>query len=481
MATLSDEKTADAIYTIEDVPTGTPNHAHDDLERKLLRKLDLRMSIIVVIYTLNYIDRSNATNARLQGFEQDLHLQGQQYSTVLSILFVGYIIMQVPANMFLYWLERPSLTLPACMVVWGAISALTGITKNYTDILLARFFLGFAEAPFYPGVLFLISGWYKRDELALRAALVSCGIPISSGFGALIASGILQGMEGKLGQAAWRWLFYIEGGITVSIAICAIFILPDFPHNTRWLTPEERALAISRLAKDGDGGTALGKRTSIQGLWDAVSDWKVWWFAAAFIVQLTGQSFYIYFPTLSATMGYDTTVSLLLCAPPWVFSTIAAFGLSRYSDKKQKRYRYYVASNALTALGFIISIFTMNTAARYLSLFLMAQVYAGYMVLWGWINNTFAGEPAKRAVAVALINCLANIGNIIGSYVWQSSWGPTYRNSYGVCLAMLCLSTGMFGGMHLYLKHLNEQMERKERGAKDDESLRDPIRFRYLL
>jgi MFS family permease len=75
---------------------------------------------------------------------------------------------------------------------------------SYTGVLLARFFLGFAEAPFYPGVLFLISGWYKRDELALRAALVSCGIPISSGFGALIASGILQGMQGKLGQAAWR-------------------------------------------------------------------------------------------------------------------------------------------------------------------------------------------------------------------------------------------------------------------------------------
>jgi len=123
----------------------------------------------------------------------------------------------------------------------------------------------------------------------------------------------------------------------------------------------------------------------------------------------------------------------------------------------------------------------MNTAARYISLFLMAQVYAGYMVLWGWINNTFAGEPAKRAVAIALINGLANAGNIIGSYVWQSSWGPTYRYSYVVCLAMLGLSTGMFGVMHLHLKHLNEQMERKERDAKDDEGHEDNIRFRYLL
>lgn len=125
----------------------------------------------------------------------------------------------------------------------------------------------------------------------------------------------------------------------MAIAICAIFILPDFPHNTKWLTPEERALAISRLAEDGEVRAVHRKRTSMQGLWDAVSDWKVWWFTAAFIVQLTGQSFYIYFPTLSATMGYDTTVSLLLCAPPWVFCTIFAFALSRsvnpfYSDDR---------------------------------------------------------------------------------------------------------------------------------------------------
>ncbi|KAG2738040.1 hypothetical protein P692DRAFT_20691719, partial [Suillus brevipes Sb2] len=104
--------------------------ARDDLERRIVRKLDLRMSIIVVIFTLNYIDRSNVSNARLQGFEQDLHLQGQQYATILSILFVGYIIMQVPANMFLYWLGRPSIFLPSCMLVWGAISALTGLSTS---------------------------------------------------------------------------------------------------------------------------------------------------------------------------------------------------------------------------------------------------------------------------------------------------------------------------------------------------------------
>ncbi|KAG0697641.1 major facilitator superfamily domain-containing protein, partial [Suillus ampliporus] len=442
------------------------------------------MCVIMVIYTLNYIDRSNVSNARLQGFEKDLHLHGRQYATVLSIFSVGYIIMQVPGNMLLHRLERPSIFIPSCMAVWGVISVLTGFsTPSYTDALLVRFFLGFVEAPFYPGVLFLISRWYKRDELAMRTSLVTCGSILSFAFGSLIASGILSGMQGKLEHSTiCRWLFYIEGSITIFVAICAMFILPDFPHNTRWLTSEERALAISRLAEDGCGtADELRKQTTMQGLWDAVSDWKVWWFAATLMFQVVAGSYTIYFPTLTATMGYGTTASLLLCAPPWAFAAIVAFAMSRHSDRKQMRYRYIAASNALGALGFIMSMCTMNTTVRYISLFLMAQVVAGTMVHWGWISNTFHRESAKRAVAIASINGLGQIGSIAGSYLWPSKWGPTYRYSYAICLAAIVVSTGMFGVMHLYLKHQNERIERNERDANDVKELRDPVGFRYLV
>ncbi|KAG1854211.1 major facilitator superfamily domain-containing protein [Suillus subalutaceus] len=496
MTTLSDAKATECMN--DDLSTGVPSHSRDDLERKLLRKLDLRMSIIIVLYALNFVslshrrilsvcnfvltayhgqvDRANASSARLATFEQDLHLQGNQYARILSIVYVGYILMQVPANMVLHWLEKPSILIPGSMVIWGLVSTLTGF---YTGILLARFFLGFVEAPFYPGVLYLISGWYKRDELAVRTTLVTCGSVLASGFGAVFASGILTGMQGKLGQAAWRWLFYIEGGATILVAICAFSILPDFPHNTKWLTPEERALAISRLAADGTD--ELGKRTTMQGLRDAVCDWKVWWFSVALTIQFVALSFVIYFPTIVATLGYDTTNTLLLCAPPWVFSTIVAFVISRYSDKAQKRYVFLLASSALAGVGFIISICTMNTAARYTSVFLMAQISAAYMVIWGWINNIFAREPAKRAVAIALINGLSQTGNIIGAYVWPINWGPTYRYSYAICLAALGGSTSMFGVMYLHLKRVNERIERDERNAKDINNLPNPVGFRYLV
>lgn len=140
-------------------------------------------------------------------------------------------------------------------------------------------------------------------------------------------------MNGKLGHAAWRWLFYIEGSLTVFFAFCAIFILPDFPNTERgrWFSEEERRLALKRMSEDvgvGDEGETEPV-SPISGLIMAVMDWKVWWMAFAMTSQVVSLSFNAYFPTLSATMGFDTTVSLLLCAPPWAFAAIETFFVSR--------------------------------------------------------------------------------------------------------------------------------------------------------
>jgi len=444
--------------------------ARKALEKTLLWKVDLRMSIMIFIYILNYIDRNNAAAARLRGFESDLHLHGTQFATLLSILYVGYIIMQIPSNMFLNWIGRPSLYLPACMIVWGTISCLTGITNNFTGALLTRFFLGFVEAAFFPGALFLLSKWYKRSELGLRTAILYCGNIISNAFGALMASGILNNMQGKLGHAAWRWLFYIEGALTIAIAIIAIFVLPDFPSTTKWLSEQERALAIRRMEEDagvGDEGETEGHG---RGLWLAVSDWKVWWLSLALTSQVVALSFNAYFPTLSATLGYSRTVTLLLCAPPFVFAAIVAFVLSRHSDKTGERFYHIVSSLGVGILGFVIAISTMNTAARYISLFLMAQSYAGFVVFFAWISGSFPRPPSKRAVALALINAFSQLGNVAGSYVWPSAWGPTYRKSYAICIATSGTAIVMCWLFRMHLRSLNRKLEREGRSG-----------FRYLL
>ncbi|KAB5592962.1 hypothetical protein CTheo_3597 [Ceratobasidium theobromae] len=440
-------------------------------EKRLLRKIDARMSIMV-------IDRNNAAAARLRGFEEDLGLKGQEFATVLSIFYVGYILMQVPSNMFLNYIGRPSLYLPAAMILWGGISCLTGAAHNFVEALLARFFLGFVEAAFFPGALFVLSRWYRREELGLRIAILYCGSLSSNAFGGLLAAGILDGMEGKLGHAAWRWLFYIEGAITLAVAIMAIFILPDFPNNTRGFTPAERRLAELRMIEAwGEADHDSSTESPFHGFMLAIKDWKVWWLAVALTGQVVGLSFNVYFPTLTSTLGYNRTISLLLCAPPWGFAAIVAFIVSRHADKTGERFYHIAGTYTVGIIGFIISMITMNVAARYLSLFLvcyfqgvtrpkltflsyqMAQAYTGFIVFCSWCSNTLPHPPSKRATAIALINSFSQIGNVAGSYVWPSKWGKKYQQSYGICTACCVFTIVMCFVFRQHLIYLNRRLD----------------------
>ncbi|KAF9646956.1 MFS general substrate transporter, partial [Thelephora ganbajun] len=452
--------------------------ARKKLERRLLLKLDARMSILVIIYILNYIDRNNAAAARLRGFEEDLGLTGNQFATVLSILYVGYITMQVPSNMFLNHLGKPSIYLPVCMALWGLISALTGVTHNFVGALVTRLFLGICECAFFPGALFLLSKWYKRDELGLRTAVLSCGSLLSNAFGSLIASGILDGMEGVLGHAAWRWLFFIEGALTIFVAFIAAFVLPDFPSTSHnWLSPIEARLAVKRMEEDagvGDEGQTEVKSQK-QILLDALTDWKVMYMALNITCIIISLSFNAFFPTLTATLGYNRTVTLLLCAPPWVFATLVAFAVTRHSDATGERSFHMVISLCGGLVGFMIASSTMNIGARYFSLFLMAQSYAAFITFLAWISSTFPRPPSKRAVAIAFINAFGQLGNISGSYIWPKAWGKSYRYSYAICIATNGLGIVMILAFRAHLKALNEKAEKEEqeRGL--------PKGYRYLL
>ncbi|KAJ3517673.1 hypothetical protein NLJ89_g365 [Agrocybe chaxingu] len=379
------------------------------MEKRLVRKVDLRMSILVLIYIMNYIDRNNASAARLATFEEDLGLVGSQFPAVIAIFLVGFILMQVPSNMLLNHIKRPSLYLPSAVFLWGLVSCLTGVTTNFAGVLVCRFFLGFIEAAFFPGALLLMSRWYKRDELGLRTSILYCGLLISVAFGNLIASGILTRMHGVLGHASWRWLYFIEGAITCVVALAAMFILPDFPEISKsWLTPEEQTLALDRIREDYGIDSSMADVNQFEGLKLAVRDWKVWWLTLAYTFIVLSVSYVLYLPTLAATLGYNHTISLLLCAPPSMLVAVTAFFHGRHSDKTQERCWHVSIPMFVAIVGHVIVISTMNTAARYFE------------------------SSAKRAVALGIANSISQVGGIAGSFIYPDSWGPAYRPSFAI-------------------------------------------------
>ncbi|KAK7688814.1 hypothetical protein QCA50_007503 [Cerrena zonata] len=449
-------------------------------EKLLVRLLDMRLlPTVILIYLMNYIDRNAVTAARIEGLQDDLHLTDVQYSTVLAVLYVTYVPAQIPSNMILNKISRPSYYIPGCVILWGLTSALTGVTKDYSGILATRIFIGLPEAAFYPGTIYLLSCWYTRKELAFRSAILFGGLLVSNALGSLIAAGILSGMEGARGIRAWRWLFYIEGSLTICVGFLAIWALPDYPHNTRWLSPAQRRLAQIRLSEDaGEADEDLGQESMFTGLIQALKDIKVPIFALMSCAQLLGMSFQNFFPTLTSTLGFNTTISLLLAAPPWIFATIICCLNEWHADRTGERFFHISTWWLVVILGFIIATTTMSVAGRYVAMFLMGCGFAGFAITLVWLSNAVPRPPAKRSAAIALVNGLGNLGNLyvyhhiftsrsngedsIGSYAWKSTWGPNYHPSMFIGIGSLVFAWVLALIMRCILVKENQDLDRKE-------------------
>jgi len=198
---------------------------------------------------------------------------------------------------------------------------------------------------------------------------------------------------------------------------------------------------------------------AITGFTMALTDWKVWYLTIMAYLMVITTSFYMYFPTLAFTMGYNPTITLLLCAPPWLVGAAWALWLSRHSDKTGERCMHTIVSLAIGIAGFLLAMSTMNTAVRYISLFLMTQSSAGFICFLAWASSTISSPPAKRAVALAFINAFSQSGNIVASYVWPKSWGPTYNKSYATCMVTALLGIMMCLWLRRILERLNRDMD----------------------
>lgn len=181
----------------------------DSMEKKLLRKVDIRLlPTLIIMYLLNFLDRSNLAQARQGSLEEDLGMEGTDFNLATSIFFVGYLLMQLPSNMLLTRV-RPSLYLPISCCMWGVVSTCNAATKSFEQLVVVRFFLGFVEAPFFPGAIFLMSSWYTRAELTRRISWFYSGNALANMFGGLLGAAILGDLDGDLGIAGWRWLFIV--------------------------------------------------------------------------------------------------------------------------------------------------------------------------------------------------------------------------------------------------------------------------------
>ncbi|KAL3480496.1 major facilitator superfamily domain-containing protein [Aspergillus californicus] len=397
-------------------------------EAALIRKVDWHLlPVLSIFYLISYIDRANMGNARIYGLEEDLGLSPKQYSWCLTIFFIPYAVFEVPSNLMLKVL-RPSIWLPIIMFVWGVTMTMMGFTQNYPGLLTARFFLGLGEAGLFPGVTFICTTWYKRYEQQRRVAIFYCAASVSGSFSGILAYGI-GFMDGVRGYSGWRWVFILEGLLTVLIAVLSKPFVCDTPATSKWLTDEEQRFLALRLQFDGqDRGYKEGpfKRKY---LFQALTDSTVYMNSVLFgVVGMGTYSVAFGLPTTITLLGYSAANAQLLTVPVYAFAGLMTLLNAYIADRLGRRYQGVAVPFSLSIAGIVICL-TVSPQDKpgviYFAMFILAgSMFPASPAVVAWIGNNMAGQW-KRAIGMALSFSIANLaGGCIGSNIFLEREQP---------------------------------------------------------
>ncbi|SCU85706.1 LADA_0D09120g1_1 [Lachancea dasiensis] len=440
-------------------------------EKKLLRKMDMHIIPgICILYLLSFIDRGNIGNAKIEGMPDDLKLHGNQWNIVLTVFYFSYCAFQVPYNMLMSK-YRPSILLPTTMVLWGIVVTLTGLVKTYKQLIACRVLLGLAESGLVPGIVFYLTKWYTRQNLQYREALFFAAASGAGAFSGLLAYGI-SFMDGLGGISGWRWIFIIEGIVTVVLSGLIYFITYDYPETAKFLTDNERRYIKYRLTHDFDLRLNVSPEVALEAyqrqdksqITAALCDWQLWlqiFIQWCFCTALYTAAFFL--PSIVKSLGYTNAKAQLLTVPPYAFSIGSSLLMSYYSDKLGLRSPFIFFCQILMIVGYIVALtvdLKEKPGAVYAGIFLtVVGTYSAFPGMLSWLPVNVDG-PYKRSISVALHVGFGQMGSTFATNYFRLTDAPRYRLGYS--MSIMFVGLGMLAVVVLNIRYylLNKEKER---------------------
>lgn len=459
------------------------------LDKRVTRKFDLHIiPWLFGIWLFAFIDRSNIGNAKIDGLVDDLHLTGNRFNIALVVFYVPYIAVDVPSN----WVVKKFKAghyLPMLITAWGTVSTFLGFTKSYSGLIAARFFLGLCEGGLLGGMIVYLAMFYRRHEMLYRIGLFYCAAPLSGAFGGLLATGLAKIKYG--GYDKWPWIFFIEGIITVLFGITAFFFMPHTPADAKFLTNEERAVAMHRMKADAHGATSEDDVNQERFNWHwvrmAIVNPNTWFCCLAwFFLLIPLYSFSLFLPTIIKALGYTATKAQLLTVPPNMVSFCLVLITAAFSDKLKARGPFMIGGCLLAIAGYVMLLAAKTAAVRYGGCFLVASgVFPGSPMVMGWLSNNLAPHYV-RATGIGFLIAVANCAAFVATFSYLTKDAPDYVLGHSINIGALglCIITVSCG--ILYCQWENKKRARGDRDnrlTEGTESLlghRHP-RFRYTI
>ncbi|KAI7692200.1 putative MFS transporter, partial [Hortaea werneckii] len=294
------------------------------------------------------------------------------------------------------------------------------------------------------------------------------------------AIGITE-LDGHHGLEGWRWLFLIEGVLTIGFAMIFACYLPNTPRKIIGFTQQQLDWLRYNYEADQKQEDYSNEITAKQGFMMAVTDPKTWLLCGILYATYTAAAVNNFFPTVVAGLGFSQNKSYGLTAPSFVLCVICMLINGYHSDKTQERFLHIACPLIITVIANIIAVSTLNISARYVAMMLLpASFYSSAIVQLSWISGSLSQPSVKRACAIALINCICNTPNIWTSYTYYDS--PRYVAAFAVNLGAAVIAIGMATWTFYYLRRQNAMMDLgRALGKSGPTATQQAAGFRYLL
>ncbi|KAF1844145.1 MFS general substrate transporter [Cucurbitaria berberidis CBS 394.84] len=426
---------------------------NEKMARRVVFKMDVRiLPVLALLFLCSFIDRTNVGNAKILGLEHDIHINDHQYAIGLCVFYATYIASELPSNLVLKKMS-PKIWLPLLTAVWGTLTLCLGFVRNFASFVTVRALLGVAEGGLLPGMVLYLSHFYRRQELALRIGIFYTAASLSGAFGGLLARG-LNAIGPAGGLEGWRWIFIVEGLLTVFIGLCSAIFLPNSIEAAGFLSATEKECARHRLGEQSSAHERFDWAEVKRGIFNL----QVWLTALAYFAILCClYSFGLFLPTIINNLKFakDPNEAQLWTVIPYAVAAFFTVCVALLSDRLAMRGPVMLCTLPIAIIGYGVISRSTNPHVQYGMTFMMATgMYATVPCILSWNSNNSAGHY-KRATTSALQLAVANCGGFVASFVYKKKEGPHFHKSHSIMLGLLCAAWVLIAANVLWVRKIN--------------------------
>ncbi|GAB7326800.1 hypothetical protein MBLNU13_g10740t1 [Cladosporium sp. NU13] len=452
-------------------------------EKKLKRKLDLHVAFwaCVMFFALN-VDRGNLKQAIADNLLDDLGLTTNDYNTGNTIFYLSFLAAELPSQLISKKLG-PDRWIPMQVTLWSVVAAAQAGMTGKGSFFATRALLGALEGGFIPDLILWLSYFYTSSELSLRLSWFWISRYLTMVVTSVMAYGLLH-MRGIHNMAGWRWLFLIEGLITIAIGVASFFLMPASATQTKtwfrpkgWFTDREVGIVVNRVLRDDPSKGDMNNRTglSLKNLWDAVSDYDLWPIYLIGCVFMVPQSTPDQYITLTLrSLGYDQFEANLLSIPNQFISCFTLFAATWFSEFIGQRMLVASTQN-IWLLPCLIALRWWPGAGQ------VSSAWATFALLTVLLSTPYthpinvslcsrnSGSVRTRSVSAAFYNMCVQAGTIISSNIYRADDKPLYHRGNEALLGIDILAIVLFVGAKVYYVWRNKQKEAKWSAMSEEE------------